>query len=143
MLDDTIVAIATPLGEGGLAIVRLSGPDALKIAERSFQPMGKSSERLTESSTHTIHYGRVMHRNKVVDEVLVAVMRAPRTFTREDVVEITCHGGVLPAKMVLDCLLENGARLAEAGEFTKRAFLNGRIDLAQAEAVADLIHSRT
>src|SRR4029077_1820343 len=92
---------------------------------------------------HTVHYGHIERQNKVIDEVLVAVMRAPRTFTREDVVEISCHGGLLPAKTVLDTLLENGARLAEPGEFTRRAFLNGRIDLAQAEAVADLIHSRT
>jgi len=143
MLDDTIVAIATPLGEGGLAVVRLSGPRALSIAEKSFQPVGKSSLKPSNAATHTIHYGRVAREGKVVDEVLLAVMRAPRTFTREDVVEITCHGGLLPAKLVLDAVLESGARLALPGEFTKRAFLNGRIDLTQAEAVADLIHSRT
>src|SRR5437870_774632 len=143
MLDDTIAAIATPLGEGGLAAVRLSGPHALRIADKSFQPVGKSSMKPSQAATHTIHYGRVVRDHKVVDEVLLAVMRAPRTFTREDVVEITCHGGLLPAKLVLDTVLENGARLAQPGEFTRRAFLNGRIDLAQAEAVADLIHSRT
>src|SRR4029078_4509233 len=97
----------------------------------------------SQALTHTIQYGRIVREQKPIDEVLVAVMRAPRTFTREDVVEITCHGGLLPAKMVLDTVLENGARLAMPGEFTRRAFLNGRIDLAQAEAVADLIHSRT
>src|SRR5258708_17651071 len=143
MLEDTIAAIATPLGEGGIAVVRLSGPRALLIADQSFEPVGKSSRKPSEAATHTIHYGKVVHKGKVVDEVLLAVMRAPRTFTREDVVEITCHGGILPAKLVLDTVLENGARLAEPGEFTRRAFLNGRIDLAQAEAVADLIHSRT
>jgi len=143
MLDDTIAAIATPLGEGGLAVIRLSGPGALALADRSFVPVGKSSLRPSVAPTHTIQYGRIERQRRVVDEVLLAVMRSPRTFTREDVVEISCHGGLLPAKLVLDTLLENGARLAQPGEFTKRAFLNGRIDLAQAEAVADLIHSRT
>src|SRR5437867_5014502 len=143
MLDDTIAAIATPLGEGGLAVIRISGSRALQIADQIFEPVGHSSRRPPEASSHTIHYGRAVRQTKVVDEVLLAVMRAPRTFTREDVVEITCHGGLLPAKLVLDSLLENGARLAQPGEFTKRAFLNGRIDLAQAEAVADLIHART
>ncbi len=142
-LTDTIAAIATPLGEGGLAVVRLSGPAALTIADMSFVPVGKSSLKPSAAPTHTIQYGRIERAGTVVDEVLAAVMRAPRTFTREDVVEITCHGGLLPAKLILDLLLEHGARLAEPGEFTKRAFLNGRIDLAQAEAVADLIHART
>ena len=143
LLHDTIAAIATPLGEGGLAVLRLSGVQALSIADQCFVPVGSSSLKPTVAPSHTIHYGRIERDGNTVDEVLVAVMRAPRTFTREDVVEITCHGGLLPAKMILDLLLENGARLAEPGEFTKRAFLNGRIDLAQAEAVADLIHART
>jgi tRNA modification GTPase len=143
LLDDTIAAIATPLGEGGLAVIRLSGPQALAIGDKCFVPLGTSSLKPSVAATHTLQYGRIERRGKIIDEVLVAVMRAPRTFTREDVVEITCHGGLLPAKLILDALLENGARLAEPGEFTKRAFLNGRIDLAQAEAVADLIHSRT
>lgn len=143
ILNDTIAAIATPLGEGGLAVIRLSGPQGPAIADEIFVPMGKSSLKPSAAPTHTIQYGRVERDGRVIDEVLVAVMRAPRTFTREDVVEITCHGGLLPAKLILDALLANGARLAEPGEFTKRAFLNGRIDLAQAEAVADLIHSRT
>jgi tRNA modification GTPase len=142
-LDDTIAAIATPLGEGGLAVVRLSGPQALAVADQCFVPVGKSSLKPSEAPSHTVQYGRIERRGQPVDEVLAAILRAPRTFTREDVVEISCHGGLLPAKLVLDVLLENGARLAEPGEFTKRAFLNGRIDLAQAEAVADLIHSRT
>jgi tRNA modification GTPase len=143
LLDDTIAAIATPLGEGGLAVIRISGADALKVADRCFFPQGKSSVKPSAAPTHTIQFGRIERKGQTVDEVLVAVMRAPRTFTREDIVEITCHGGLLPARLVLDAVLENGARLAEPGEFTKRAFLNGRIDLAQAEAVADLIHSRT
>jgi len=143
MLDDTIAAIATPLGEGGLAVIRLSGPGALTVADRCFLAIGPNSRKPTEAATHTIHYGKVTRAGTVVDEALCVVMRAPRTYTREDVVEITCHGGILAAKAVLDTVLENGARLAEPGEFTKRAFLNGRLDLAQAEAVADLIRSRT
>jgi tRNA modification GTPase len=157
--DDTIAAIATPLGEGGLAVVRVSGARALAIADKSFLPAGKHSLKPSAAPTHTIHFGKIIrHKNslsrrmgegrsegefEIIDEVLLAVLRAPRTFTREDTVEVSCHGGILPAKLVLDTLLENGARLAEPGEFTRRAFLNGRIDLAQAEAVADLIHSRT
>ncbi len=124
-VEDTIAAIATPLGEGGLAVIRVSGPGALQVADACFEPVGKSSLKPSQAASHTIQYGRVVRRGEMVDEVLLAVMRAPRTFTREDVVEITCHGGAQP------------------GEFTKRAFLNGRLDLAQAEAVADLIHSRT
>jgi tRNA modification GTPase len=143
MLDDTIAAIATPLGEGGLAVIRLSGPEALKVGDKSFVPVGNQSLKPSLAATHTIHYGKILRAGRTVDEVLLSVMRAPRTFTREDIVEITCHGGLLPAKLVLDAVLENGARLAEPGEFTKRAFLNGRLDLAQAEAVADLIHSQT
>jgi tRNA modification GTPase len=143
MFDDTIAAIATPLGEGGLAVVRLSGPQALAIADKCFRPVGKSSLKPSAAATHTIQFGNIVRGQKTIDEVLLAVLRAPRTFTREDTVEITCHGGLLPAKLVLDTLLENGARPAEPGEFTRRAFLNGRLDLAQAEAVADLIHSRT
>ena len=141
--SDTIAAIATPLGEGGLAVVRISGPDALVIADKCFEPIGKHSQKPSAAPTHTIQYGRVVRNGQTIDEVLLAVMRAPRTYTREHVVEITCHGGILPAKMVLETVLHNGARLAEPGEFTKRAFLNGRIDLAQAEAVIDLIHART
>ena len=143
MLDNTIAAIATPLGEGGLAVIRISGAQALAVADKCFIPIGKDSLIPSAAPTHTIHFGQVAREGKLIDEVLIAVLRAPRTFTREDVVEITCHGGILPAKMVLDAVLAAGARLAEPGEFTRRAFLNGRIDLAQAEAVADVIHSRT
>src|SRR6185437_5765788 len=143
MHDDTIAAIATPIGEGGLAVIRISGAKALAVADSIFSPVGKHSAKPSAAASHTIQFGHIVRDGKTIDEVLVAVMRAPRTFTREDVVEITCHGGILPAKMVLDAALGAGARLAEPGEFTRRAFLNGRIDLAQAEAVADVIHSRT
>jgi tRNA modification GTPase len=143
MHDDTIAAIATPLGEGGLAVVRISGAQTFAVADKIFLPVGKNSVRPSVATSHTIHFGKIVRNGKKVDEVLLAVLRAPRTFTREDTVEISCHGGILPAKLVLDTILENGARLAEPGEFTRRAFLNGRLDLAQAEAVADLIHSRT
>jgi len=143
MLDDTIAAIATPLGEGGLAVIRISGPRALAIADACFVPAGKTARKPSTAPTHTIHYGKIARKTKQVDEVMLAIMRAPRSLTCEDVVEITCHGGLLAAKAVLDTVLENGARLAQPGEFTRRAFLNGRIDLAQAEAVADLIHART
>ena len=143
LLDDTIAAIATPLGEGALAVIRLSGKSAFAIADKIFVPGGKAYAKISAAPTHTIQYGHVAKDGAVIDEVLAAVMRAPRTFTREDVVEFTCHGGVLTAKLVLDATLAAGARPAEAGEFTRRAFLNGRIDLAQAEAVADLIAART
>jgi tRNA modification GTPase len=143
MFDDAIAAIATPLGEGGLAVVRISGAKAMEIADACFVPGGKNSLKPSVAPTHTIQFGKIMRAGRVVDEVLLAVLRAPRTFTREDTVEISCHGGLLPAKLVLDTLLAHGARPAGPGEFTRRAFLNGRIDLAQAEAVADLIHSRT
>jgi tRNA modification GTPase len=142
-LDDTIAAIATPLGEGGVAVVRISGSCALAVADQCFITGNRSAPKLVAAASHTLHYGHIRNDGRDVDEVLVAVMRAPRTYTREDVVEITCHGGLLPAKLVLDAVLAGGARLAAPGEFTRRAFLNGRIDLAQAEAVADLIHSRT
>ncbi|MBP9901483.1 MAG: tRNA uridine-5-carboxymethylaminomethyl(34) synthesis GTPase MnmE [Verrucomicrobia bacterium] len=143
MFDDTIAAIATPLGEGGLAVIRISGAQALAVADKTFVPIGKNSTKPSAATSHTIHYGRMVRAGQTVDEVLCAVLRAPRTYTREDVVEITCHGGILATKTVLDTVLENGARLALPGEFTQRAFLNGRLDLTQAEAVADLIHSRT
>ena len=143
MFDDTIAAIATPIGEGGLAVIRISGAQALTVADRIFSPAGRNSLKPSAAASHTIQYGHVIRDNKTIDEVLVSVMRSPRTFTCEDVVEISCHGGILPAKAVLEAVLSSGARLADPGEFTRRAFLNGRIDLAQAEAVADLIHSRT
>src|SRR5262245_47109689 len=111
-MDDTIAAIATPLGEGGLAVIRISGPEALPIAERCFKPPGSSTLRLSQAPTHTVHFGHIINKGNRVDEALVTVMLAPRTFTCENVVEIACHGGVLPAKMVLETVLQQGARLA-------------------------------
>lgn len=143
LLTDTIAAVATPIGEGGLAVIRISGREALAVAGRVFRPAGKSATSVSEAASHTVHYGHVVREGRQVDEVLLTVLRAPRTFTREDTVEISCHGGVLVTRLVLETILAAGARLAEAGEFTQRAFLNGRIDLTQAEAVADLIHART
>jgi tRNA modification GTPase len=143
MSTDTIAAISTPLGEGAIAIVRLSGPDAISIADRVFRsPSGK---KLVDVPTHTIHYGKLQdpQTGNIVDEVMVSVMRAPKTFTREDVVEMNCHGGLVTVNRVLQLVLNSGARMAEPGEFTKRAFLNGRIDLSQAEAVMDLIRAKT
>ncbi|MCD5401518.1 tRNA uridine-5-carboxymethylaminomethyl(34) synthesis GTPase MnmE [candidate division NPL-UPA2 bacterium] len=139
--EDTIVAISTPLGEGGIGIVRLSGPDSLTLADRIFQ--GKDGRKPSRMPTHTLHYGYIMAEEIPLDEVLLTIMRAPRTYTREDIVEINCHGGIVPLKKVLELTLKKGARLAEPGEFTKRAFLNGRIDLAQAEAVVETIRAKT
>ncbi|MBM7693572.1 tRNA modification GTPase [Peribacillus deserti] len=140
---DTITAISTPMGEGAIAIVRLSGDEALAIADRVYR--GPGGKLLSEVNSHTIHYGNLIDpkTQKVVEEVMVTVMRGPKTFTREDVVEINCHGGLVSVNRVLQLVLANGARLAEPGEFTKRAFLNGRIDLSQAEAVMDLIRAKT
>ncbi|MCD5391144.1 tRNA modification GTPase [candidate division NPL-UPA2 bacterium] len=138
---DTIAAISTPLGEGGIGIVRLSGPQSLAIAERIFQ--ARDGIKPSQSPTHSLHYGHITQNGEIIDEVLLTVMRAPRTYTREDIVEINCHGGIVPLRKVLDLTLKEGACLAEPGEFTKRAFLNGRIDLAQAEAVVDVIRAKT
>ncbi|MFM7100459.1 MAG: tRNA uridine-5-carboxymethylaminomethyl(34) synthesis GTPase MnmE [Verrucomicrobiota bacterium] len=143
MLHDTIAAVATPPGEGGLAVVRISGPEATQVAGRCFRPAGGRNLGPVEAPSHTVHYGRIEAWDTVVDEVLLTVLRAPRTFTREDTVEIACHGGVLVTHRVLDAVLAAGARMAQPGEFTRRAFLHGRIDLTQAEAVADLIHARS
>ena len=138
---DTIAAISTPLGEGGIGIVRMSGPRAVEIAESVFRPTRKI--RLSQVPSHTIHHGFILDGEIKLDEVLVTVMRAPRTYTREDVVEINCHGGIAAVRAVLDLLLRSGARLAERGEFTKRAFLNGRISLDQAQAVLDAVRAQT
>lgn len=135
-MEDTIVAISTSVGEGAISIIRLSGHDALNIASKVF------TKDLTKVDSHTIHYGFITSNNEKIDEVLVSVMKATKTFTREDIVEINCHGGIATTNKVLEVLLENGARLAEPGEFTKRAFLNGRIDLLEAEATMDLISSK-
>lgn len=140
METDTIAAISTPVGEGAISIVRLSGPEAISIASKLFQ--GKN---LNNVKSHTIHYGKIIDPITVgiADEVMISVMHAPKTFTCEDVVEINCHGGVVAVNRILQLVLANGARLAEPGEFTKRAFLNGRIDLSQAEAVMDVIRAKS
>ena len=135
-MEDTIVAISSSAGAGAISIIRLSGSDALNIASKVF------TKDLTQVDTHTIHYGYIKDGEEKIDEVLVSVMKSPKTFTREDIVEINCHGGLATTNKVLEILLENVARLAEPGEFTKRAFLNGRIDLLEAEATMDLISSR-
>jgi len=141
-LEDTIVAISTPVsGEGGIGIVRLSGPDSILIADKIF--FSKNGKKPSEYPTHTVHYGWIKEEDKIVDEVLLTIMKAPKTYTREDIVEISGHGGPIVLRKILDLCLKNGARLARPGEFTERAFLNGRIDLLQAEAVCDLIRSRT
>ena len=138
-LMDTIAAISTALGEGAIGIVRLSGPESINIASEMFR--GKN---LLEVQSHTIHYGHIIDRQgDIVDEVMVTVLKAPKTYTREDVVEINCHGGIIAVQRILDECLLLGARMAEPGEFTKRAFLNGRIDLSQAEALMDLIQAKT
>jgi tRNA modification GTPase len=141
MLNDTIAAISTPLGEGGIAVIRVSGDEAVPLVERVF----RSKTKLSDAQTHTVHYGFIIEPASAekVEEVLVTLMKAPRSFTMEDVVEVSCHGGIVSVKKVLDLLLQQGIRLAEPGEFTKRAFLNGRIDLTQAEAVIDLIRAKS
>jgi len=136
-MNDTIAAISTTLGVGAISIIRVSGEEAIKIVNKIFK--GKDLEKV---DTHTINYGHITSADEIIDEVLVSVMKAPRTFTAEDVVEINCHGGISTTNKVLELVLNNGARLAEPGEFTKRAFLNGRIDLTQAESVMDLINSK-
>lgn len=137
-MNDTICAIATSQGIGAISIIRVSGEDSISIVNKIFK--GKNLE---EVDSHTINYGHIINNDEVIDEVLVSIMKAPRTFTAEDTVEINTHGGIAPTNKVLELLLENGCRLAEPGEFTKRAFLNGRIDLLEAEAVMDMINSKT
>lgn len=137
-MNDTICAIATSQGVGAIAIIRISGEDSIKVVNKIFK--GKDLEKV---ESHTINYGHITDGDKIIDEVLVSVMKAPKTFTAEDTVEINTHGGISPTNKVLELLLENGCRLAEPGEFTKRAFLNGRIDLLEAEAVMDMINSKT
>ncbi|OCL28441.1 tRNA uridine(34) 5-carboxymethylaminomethyl synthesis GTPase MnmE [Orenia metallireducens] len=141
-VKDTIAAISTAIGEGGIGIIRVSGPEAIEIVDRIFKSVkGKS---LSKVDTYTAHYGHIVDStDEVVDEVITLVMKSPKTYTTEDIVEINCHGGMVPLRKVLDLVLKEGARLADPGEFTKRAFLNGRIDLAQAEAIIDLIRSQT
>lgn len=139
MKTDTIAAIATSLSNAGIGIIRISGSESFSVIDRIFR--GKKGELLSLAKSHTVHYGWIEEEGVVIDEVMVLVLRAPHTYTREDTIEIDCHGGVLVMKKILDVVLKNGARLAEPGEFTKLAFLSGRIDLTQAEAVMDLIQS--
>lgn len=141
MKTDTIAAISTAMTASGIGIVRMSGSEVFTIIDRVYQSKGKK-KKLSEVPTHTIHYGYIMDENEMIDEVLVMVMRAPRSFTSEDTIEINCHGGVYAMKRILETVIKNGARPAEPGEFTKRAFLNGRMDLSQAEAVIDVINAK-
>ncbi len=142
LFDDTIAAISTPIGVGGIGIIRISGSDTISIVDKVFRAANKKS--LLNIPSHTITYGHIVNAaGNVLDEVLVMLMRAPKTFTREDVIEINCHGGPVPLNAVLMEVIKAGARLADQGDFTKRAFLNGRIDLAQVEAIMDIIESKT
>ncbi len=140
-LSDTIAAISTAAGSGGIGIVRISGSEAIELADNIF--VSNKGKRLSLQKSHTIHYGNIVQDGKIIDEVLVSVMKAPNTYTREDIVEINTHGGHRAVTAVLNAVIKEGARLAEPGEFTKRAFLNGRIDLTQAEAVIDIINAKT
>lgn len=137
-MEDTIVAISTAVATGAISIIRLSGNEAIKIVNKCFK--GKD---LTKVSSHTINYGYIIDDNEVIDEVLVSIMKKPKTFTTEDVVEINCHGGITTTNRILETMLNNGARLAEPGEFTKRAFLNGRIDLIESESIMDIVNSKS
>lgn len=142
LFEDTIAAISTPIGIGGIGIIRVSGKEAIGIVDKIFKAANKKS--LTDVASHTITYGHIVSQSgKVLDEVLIMLMKGPKTFTREDVIEINCHGGPIPLNAVLMEVINAGARLAESGEFTKRAFLNGRIDLAQVEAIMDIIEAKT
>ena len=137
-MDDTICAVSTALGVGAISIIRLSGEDSIDIVNKIFE--GKN---LNKVNSHTVNYGKIKYQDEIIDEVLVTVMKEPKTFTRENVVEINCHGGVATTNKILEILLLEGCRLAEPGEFTKRAFLNGRIDLIEAESVMNLINAKT
>lgn len=137
-MEDTIVAISTALGVGAISIIRVSGNEAINIVNKITK-----FKKLDKVNSHTINYDYIVEKNKIIDEVLISVMKAPKTFTKEDIVEINCHGGIATTNKVLELLLTNGCRLAEPGEFTKRAFLNGRIDLIEAEGIMDLINSKT
>ena len=139
-MNTTIAAISTAVSASGIGIIRISGPEAMDVISRIYRSKG-GKKKIKEVPTHTIHYGYIYDGEEIVDEVLVMVMRAPKTFTGEDTVEINCHGGTFVVKKVLELVLKNGASPAEPGEFTKRAFLNGKMDLSQAEAVIDVINS--
>ena len=141
MKSETIAAISTAMNDAGIGIIRISGEDAFAVADRIYRSKG-GKKRLSDQPTHTIYYGYIYDGDEVVDEVLMMLMRAPRSFTAEDTIEINCHGGIVAMRRILETVIKNGARPAEPGEFTKRAFLNGRIDLSQAEAVIDVIHAK-
>ena len=142
MKTDTIAAIATAISESGIGIIRVSGEDAVIIADKIYRN-SKNKKSLLKYDSHTIHYGFIVEEDEtIVDEVMISVMMAPRSYTAENIVEINCHGGILMMKKILELILKAGARIAEPGEFTKRAFLNGRIDLSKAEAVMDIIHAK-
>lgn len=141
MQTDTIAAIATAVSDSGIGIIRISGSDALLVADKVYRSP-KNQKKLSQAASHTIHYGYIYDEDELIDEVMVAVMRSPHSYTTEDTVEINCHGGILVMNRILETVLHHGARLAQPGEFTKRAFLNGRIDLSKAEAVMNLIHSK-
>ncbi len=141
MTNDTIAAIATSLSKSGLSIIRISGKEALSVIDKVYKSKNEN-KKISEVPTHTIHYGHIYDDDMLIDEVMVLVMKGPKSYTKEDVVEIDCHGGIVVTKKILDTVVKYGARLAEPGEFTKRAFLNGRIDLSQAEAVMDVINSK-
>lgn len=141
MKTDTIAAIATGLSNAGISIVRISGEHALSIIDKLYKSKS-GTKKLSDQNSHTLHYGYIVDGEQVIDEIMVAIMKAPATYTREDTVEINCHGGIVVTRKVLEAVLKYGARIAEPGEFTKRAFLNGRIDLSQAEAICDIIHAK-
>lgn len=141
MKEDTIAAIATGMSASGIGIVRISGSGAFSVIEQIYRNKSGSAVKLSEAKSHTVHYGFIYDGDQKLDEVLVVIMKAPKSFTAEDTVEINCHGGILMVKKIMEAVIRHGARTADPGEFTKRAFLNGRIDLAQAEAVADVIHA--
>ena len=141
MKTETIAAIATAMSDSGIGIIRVSGDEAIQIVNKIYRSKG-GNKKLIDFNSHTIHYGFIMDGDEILDEVMVALMMAPNSYTMEDTIEINCHGGVLMMNQILEVVLKNGARLAEPGEFTKRAFLNGRIDLSKAEAVIDIIHSK-
>src|SRR5690606_24567467 len=141
MNTDTIAAIATGLSTGGISIIRISGDKAFSVIDRIYRSRD-GKKLLSKQKSHTIHYGHIVDDETIIDEVMVTVMRAPSTYTREDVIEINCHGGIVVTRKVLEAVLKQDIRLAEPGEFTKRAFLNGRIDLSQAEAVCDIINAK-
>ena len=141
MKTDTIAAIATAMSPSGIGIIRLSGEEAFSIVDKIYRSKS-GNKKLSECESHTIHYGYIVDGEETIDEVLIMIMKGPHSFTGEDTVEIDCHGGVYVVKRILETVIKYGARPAEPGEFTKRAFLNGRMDLSQAEAVIDVIHSK-